>query len=200
MESININLYEDEDFEAEISLIVDTFSSKFNHNQNLNLQDIKAILCSLWNTKANDPHYLHLIAKKNNTVVGALLIRLKNSKSRLQSFSFIKLAQCYGYKNIFRLFMQLLVLDLFDPKECYIEHLAVSSSIRGKGIGSSLISHAENKLKLMNFKFLTLVVAKENEARLLYEKTGFCESERFSSKIIRHFIGIKDWIFMQKEL
>lgn len=200
MENITIDLYQDKDFKAEISLIVDTFSSKFNHNQNLNPEDIKTILCSLWNTKANDPHYLHLIAKKDNAIVGAMLIRLKNSKSRVQNFPFIKLAHRYSYRNIFRLFMQLLVLDIFDPKECYIEHLAVSSSLQGKGIGSSLISHAENKLKLMNFKFLTLVVAKENKARLLYEKKGFYEKEGFSSKFIRHFIGIKDWIFMQKEL
>lgn len=62
----------------------------------------------------------------------------------------------------------------FVLDECYIINLAVTASMRRRGVGSALINNLFEIAEHRNFKFVTLEVRVSNfQAISLYEKLGF---------------------------
>ena len=58
--------------------------------------------------------------------------------------------------------------------EYYISNLAVSPALQGRGIGSGLLAHAEEKAHKAGLKKCSLIVDTENPgARRLYERCGY---------------------------
>lgn len=61
-----------------------------------------------------------------------------------------------------------------DGRRGYVQHLAVDSRCRGKGIGAKLISQAVNALENIGIAKTHLFVANENlNAQSFYEKLGW---------------------------
>lgn len=61
----------------------------------------------------------------------------------------------------------------------YICAMAVFDKYRGAGIGSRLLSEAEDQCRMHGLRKLSLIVFEENSgARRLYERSGFVETDR----------------------
>jgi len=59
------------------------------------------------------------------------------------------------------------------PGECHIEHLAVSASARGHGVGTKLLKWCEETARARGVQYLSLAVVSGNPAKRLYERFGF---------------------------
>ncbi len=81
----------------------------------------------------------------------------------------------------------MLLLDANTPNECYIEHIAVSEALRGKGIGRLLLQHAEQALLDRGYTSWSLVVAEDNSAKNLYSRLGFKEIKKDKKPLKRIF-------------
>lgn len=61
-----------------------------------------------------------------------------------------------------------------DEDEYYIDTLSVSPQFGGKGIGSALIDHAENRAKELTYRKIALAVVTVNHrAHSLYDRRGY---------------------------
>jgi len=57
--------------------------------------------------------------------------------------------------------------------ECYVVIISVSASARGRGVGESLLTWAEQRARGLNYKKMTLHVEATNRAIHLYSREGF---------------------------
>ncbi|AKA71585.1 GNAT family N-acetyltransferase [Clostridium scatologenes] len=200
MTQISIEKYKDIYFKDVVSLLVSSFESKFFHRQNLTSNNIEDILDHIWNIKQEDLGYLHFVAKNDKKIVGVILIRVGNSLKSDNKIPLFSLCCRYGFFNILFFLFKLYFLTISMSKDCYIEHIAVDKSMRGKGVGKLLISYAEEALRNMKFRSLFLVVAESNPAKHLYYREGFKDVEHINSPFKGYFIGISKWIFMKKDI
>ena len=198
MDHITIEEYQDNDFESVIALLVQSFKSKFCHRQDLSVYDIKDIIYASWDLKAGDPAYLHFVAKQNQTIVGVILIRFGKKEKGNKRIPIISLCKRYGVMNTILLFFKMLLLDANTPNKCYIEHIAVSDTLRGNGIGKQLLQHAEQALLDRGYISWSLAVAEDNPAKNLYSRFGFKEIKKIKSPLKGFFVGTYQWSFMQK--
>lgn len=197
---IKIEEYQDKDLKKVITLLVSSFESKFLHRQSLSHSDIENILYSTWDIKAGDFGYLHLVAKENGKIVGTILVRYGKVPKNRKKVALFNLIHQYGLLNMLLLIFKLSILEIFNFKECYIEHIAVDESMRGMGIGEQLMSFCEEALINMNYPTLTLAVAADNPAKNLYSRMKFEEIKYIDHRSKAFFIGISRWIFMRKSL
>ncbi|WP_313076627.1 GNAT family N-acetyltransferase [Lacrimispora sp.] len=200
MKDITIEPYTDSDYDSIISLLVDSFKSKFIFRQKLSPENIKQILSSVWNIKEQEPGYLHLIARTGNKVSGVLLVRYGHSRNQGKKIPFLFLCRRFGFFQIIFFLLKLFILEQYPAGKCYLEHIAVDSSFRGQGIGEALLSHAENILREKKFKELYLTVALNNKAKHLYLRDGFQDMEKIHSPLKVFFMGVNKWEFMRKDL
>jgi ribosomal protein S18 acetylase RimI-like enzyme len=202
MQQIKIENYQDTYFKEMTALITQSFLSKLCHRQSLSPNDIKKILYLTWDINTEDTGYLHYVAKEEEKVVGVILIQFgkKQKRTSRKKISIFPLIRSYGLYNMLFLIYKLSVLEIHKPKGCYIEHIAVDESMRGRGIGEMLLSHGERVLKDMGFSSLSLAVAKENPAKHLYDRMGFKDIKDINSRYKGFFTGINEWIFMGKEI
>ncbi len=197
---ISIEKYQDKDFSNSIALLVSSFESKFLHRQSLGQKDVERILQSTWDIREGDPGYLHYVAKVDDKIVGTILIRYGQVPKNRRKIPLLDLIRRYGLFNMLLLIFKLSILEIFNFKDCYVEHIAVDQTMRGKGIGEQLISHCEKILLAMGYSRLSLAVAKHNPAKRLYDRLGFEEVKQINHRYKRFFIGIGEWVFMVKEL
>jgi ribosomal protein S18 acetylase RimI-like enzyme len=202
MQQIKIENYQDTYFKEMTALITQSFLSKLCHRQSLSPNDIKKILYLTWDINTEDTGYLHYVAKEEEKVIGVILIQYgkKQKRTSRKKISIFALIRRYGFYNMLFLIYKLSVLEIHKPKNCYIEHIAVDESMRGRGIGEMLLSHGERVLKDMGFSSLSLAVAKENPAKHLYDRMGFKDIKDINSRYKGFFTGINEWIFMGKEI
>lgn len=87
------------------------------------------------------------------------------------------------------------------PSEAYIERLVVSPGFRRQGMAKGLLEAAEEFALETDKKTLGLHVSGNNfAANKLYEEDGFTEVSRQRSLLTGHFLGIKDWIYLRRNL
>lgn len=85
--------------------------------------------------------------------------------------------------------------------EAYIERLVVSPGFRRQGMAKSLLEAAEELANETGKKTLGLHVSGNNlPAMRLYEDEGFVEVSRQRSLLTGKFLGIKDWIYLRRNL
>lgn len=199
---IQIEAYRDQYFEEIINLLVSSFESKFCHRQSLSVNDIKDLLSILWDLSAKDESLLHFVAKEEDKIVGDILIQCdKPHKNKGQHrIPLFYLFRKYGILNMLLFIYKLGILEIFKHDDCYIEHIAVDESMRGRGIGDMLLTHAEAALKERGCSSLSLAVAKENPARHLYIRKNFKEVQYQNNRFKGYFLGINEWILMKKSL
>lgn len=223
MSQIIITDYKDEDMRDELSIIVSSFYSKFNHRQSLSMKAVEDTLYSIWDIKASDPSYIHYVAKEDDKIVGAILIRCFHASSHEKPLDSSKLgdakdflfgtnqnskkkiplgALCRknGFYNTFMLFFKLTGLEINMHNDCYIEHIAVASNQRGKGIGEMLLAHSEKALIKRGYPSLALAVADGNPAKHLYDRFGFRDIRILKSPLKSFILGIGKWTVMRKQL
>jgi ribosomal protein S18 acetylase RimI-like enzyme len=85
--------------------------------------------------------------------------------------------------------------------EAYVERLVVTPEYRKQGMARSLLYSAESLARDANKASVGLHVSGNNEAAIkLYEDENYVEISRQRSFLTGYFLGIRDWIYMRKEL
>ncbi len=85
--------------------------------------------------------------------------------------------------------------------EAYVERLVVSSEHRKQGMARALLDAAEALARESGKETVGLHVTGDNVAALkLYESFGYQERSRQRSLLTGYFLGIWDWLYLQKML
>ncbi|NEW09310.1 GNAT family N-acetyltransferase [Paenibacillus sp. SYP-B3998] len=194
--------YQKEDDEAIRSLLVESFHGKFHSLVNLDDKAIIELLMETWTDDSNFSAKKQMVIKENEAIIGTILLKWKensSSKSTTTKIDIMHLFKRYGFINVWRFIIGMRFLE-YQPKEqeCYIEHIAIHSSYRNKGIGTLLLAWSKNYIQNhTEFEQLTLYVSDKNKHAIhLYEKMGFC-IEKSKYNLMRHLIfKEKKWNFM----
>ena len=85
--------------------------------------------------------------------------------------------------------------------EAYVERLVVTQEHRHRGMASALLKAAEDLARRSGKETVGLHVSSDNQPALkLYETRGYEENSRQHSLLTGHFLGIRDWLYLRKEL
>lgn len=85
--------------------------------------------------------------------------------------------------------------------EAYVERLVVTPEFRNRGIARGLLVAAEERGRESGKKTVGLHVSGNNiPAQRLYEAEGYEEVSRQRSLLTGYFLGIRDWLYLKKEL
>ncbi len=85
--------------------------------------------------------------------------------------------------------------------EAYVERLVVAPAFRRHGMARRLLSAAEDFARDSGKKTVGLHVSASNLPALrLYEDEGYEEISRQRSYLTGYFLGIRDWLYLKKEL
>jgi ribosomal protein S18 acetylase RimI-like enzyme len=85
--------------------------------------------------------------------------------------------------------------------EAYVERLVVSGKHRNQGMARALLNAAETLARESGKETVGLHVSEGNVAALrLYESYGYEEKSRQRSLLTAYFLGIREWLYLQKEL
>ena len=88
-----------------------------------------------------------------------------------------------------------------NPYEAYIERLVVTPEHRHRGMARALLNAAESLARDSGKETVGLHVSGGNLPALkLYEAYGYEESSRQRSLLTGYFLGIRDWLYLQKKL
>jgi predicted GNAT family acetyltransferase len=85
--------------------------------------------------------------------------------------------------------------------EAYVERLVVAPAFRRHGMARRLLSAAEDLARDSGKRTVGLHVSATNVPALrLYEDEGYEEIARQRSYLTGYFLGIRDWLYLKKEL
>jgi ribosomal protein S18 acetylase RimI-like enzyme len=85
--------------------------------------------------------------------------------------------------------------------EAYVERLVVAPAFRRHGMARRLLSAAEDLARDSGKRTVGLHVSATNVPALrLYEDEGYEEISRQRSYLTGYFLGIRDWLYLKKEL
>lgn len=185
-------------------LIVHSFATKFEALVRLAPTEIVDLLGAIWIDQGNSPSDRQFIAMDGNQVVGVLCLKwcLKNPlqiKKEIHHIPLRKLCKQYGLRNVCMFMVGMIALEYKpSPHECYIEHLAVASSHRKRGIARQLLITAQQFANQhLHCKYISLHVSSSNtQAIRLYQQLNF-RVESSHNSISRKFLFREpEWIFM----
>ncbi len=88
-----------------------------------------------------------------------------------------------------------------SSSEAYIERLVVASEYRRQGVARAMLEAAETLARESGKRTVGLHVSGGNLPALkLYEACGYEEVSRQRSRLTGYFLGIREWLYLQKEL
>lgn len=88
-----------------------------------------------------------------------------------------------------------------SEEEAYIERLVVASEYRRQGVARTMLDAAETLARESSKRTVGLHVSCGNLPALkLYEACGYEEVSRQRSLLTGYFLGIREWLYLQKEL
>ena len=97
----------------------------------------------------------------------------------------------------------LLSYPRYTPKtsEAYVERLVVTEEYRKRGVARRLLHRAEEMGRDAGKETVGLHVSGNNEPAIqLYKDEGYEEVSRQSSIMTGYFLGIKEWLYLNKRL
>ena len=198
-DNLTIRHYKIEDYDEVVSIMVDSFSSKFNAMTSLPNDKTKELIKALGT--ANQFIYKCHIAEINHKIAGMMLLKWQNQgkPSKSNRRNIINTIRTFGLSNVIKVTLGLSFLDNdVRANECYVEMIAVKEAYRGYGIGTELLRYGRAMVmadpKLEEY---TLHVAKSNTgAAKLYEHLGFTTQSVTNSFITRLFYNERTWLYM----
>lgn len=203
-ENIEIRSFKIADYSQVVNILILSFESKFKKLTNLETNDLKSYMMDalLFDNQPQDGYF---VATIKNEVVGVVKIAYSN-KAKIKNTnktSFFYLVKKYGLGNVVKLnFAGILLSNSTHKGEYYIEHIAVSETARGYGIGTLLLEKVfEEAKRIEEITKVTLYVAGTNQkAVTLYERLGFKTTKKRKSLLTHLFFKNRTWYFMSKYL
>jgi ribosomal protein S18 acetylase RimI-like enzyme len=144
----------------------------------------------------------YLVAESEGKVVGVMLLKWRGQQRGRShhGVSLFRSVRDYGAWPLVQLFLlSLLLKEGVTKDECYIEHIAVTESARGLGIGTALLAHSLWYTKeTLRLNWTSLYVASSNtSARSLYERVGFKVHMEKRSWLTQLVLHERTWIHMR---
>ncbi len=182
------------------SIIVDAYKSKYT--KLLSFEDSNLVeLMHLVSVIKTIPFKGYYVAVVDGEIVGLLILRWKNQKTRKTNFLYYFKALQVGLWKSIRIWAGLRILHNKPAgNECYIELVAVGSEYRNQGVGTALLKYARNIASIRGLRLLTINVASSNPAIHLYKRVGFFISSKSKSLILKKVFNISCWLKMRMEL
>ncbi len=88
-----------------------------------------------------------------------------------------------------------------SSSEAYLERLVVTQDYRHRGMAHALLEEAESLACEFGKETIGLHVSVRNLPALrLYESYGYKEKSRQQSFLTDYFLGIREWLYLQREL
>lgn len=88
-----------------------------------------------------------------------------------------------------------------SPSEAYVERLVVAPEFRNRGMARALLAAAEDLGRQALKRTVGLHVSGNNIPALkLYEDEGYVEISRQRSLLTGYFLGIREWLYLRKDL
>ncbi|SEK77304.1 N-acetyltransferase [Paenibacillus sp. OK003] len=186
------------------TLIVHSFAAKFEALVRLAPTEIVDLLGAIWVEQGNSPSGRQFIAMDGNQVVGVLGLKWcpkKNLqiKKDIHHIPLLKLCKQYGLRNVCMFMVGMIALEYKpSPHECYIEHLAVASSHRKRGIARQLLITAQQFANQhLHCKYISLHVSSKNTPAIhLYNQMNFRGKSSHTSPFRNFLFREPEWIFM----
>jgi ribosomal protein S18 acetylase RimI-like enzyme len=202
MNEITIVPYQNEDMDTIHRLLLESFHGKFHSLVNLNDEDISELLSKTWIYQSDHPTKKQMVIQEDGKIIGTILLKWKSGNSARNSeegIHFKQFVNRFGLINVCKFFIGMGFLDHRpQEQECYIDHIAIHSSYRNKGIGQMILKWAKNFVHHHHeLKRLTLFVSDNNKNAIhVYQKSGFCiEESKYS--LTRHLLFKEpNWSFM----
>jgi len=137
--------------------------------------------------------------KEKDTVVGFLAFKTRGSA--FFNPSILEFKKIYGIFGYVKAVIFHCIEHKIKNEEIHIEAIAVSASLRGRGVGSDLLNHFFIYAKTNDFKIVSLEVVDTNEkAALLYKKLGFKMIKKTSMRFLKLFFPFTfDYVFLMKK-
>lgn len=131
------------------------------------------------------------IAERDGTVAGALVGYRLDDEIDLS-----------GNDDVPDAFRPLMELEAEAPGSWYVNVLAVHAEQRGKGVGGSLLDHADQMAANSGAGSMSIIFESENHgARRLYEAKGYAVTARRSRVAFEtDRTGSAEWLLMVKDL
>jgi ribosomal protein S18 acetylase RimI-like enzyme len=144
----------------------------------------------------------YYVAIKDGKVAGILKIIDKDHKEKYGVVDNKTLFEVGIFKIIKTGILMMILEEKVKLGELYIDSIAVSSDMRGNGIGSILLEYSDIIAKEMkDIDELTLNVIEGNDgAKKLYEKHGYEITLTRKSKILKRLSGIGEIYYMRKSI
>lgn len=144
-----------------------------------------------------------LVAESNGRVVASVGVRAEESQESVLARGLWKnLRRNLG---ILRAFWATTLLShpRYTPKssEAYVERLVVTPEHRNLGMARGLLHRAEEVGRETDKKTVGLHVSGNNEPAIrLYRDEGYVEISRQRSLLTGYFLGIREWMYLRKDL
>lgn len=138
------------------------------------------------------------VALHNDKVVGVAGFKTAEN-ALLGGFSYQKLRQELGIFSAIRALIVLFLLDREStPGQLLMDGIAVSGSMRGKGIGSKLLNSIITYATDNGYDSVRLDVINTNpKARKLYERTGFMAVKEESMSFLKYVFNFSSTLEMR---
>lgn len=201
--ALSIRPYLEKDQEEVIKLMVQAFKNKFIFLSNLPLESIETFL---YESKCFNysPYQGYFVAELNGKVIGVISLMYKNQERQIEdSVKWSVILKKYGFIPCVKLLIGLMIMsESVEGKDCYIEHIAVSPEVQGKGVGTQLLKVAEEFVHSKDYlDRLTLHVAMDNEGAInIYKKIGYIIVSNRKNFLTKLFFDKYNWLFMKKEV
>lgn len=155
---------------------------------------------------ATDPPSWHdtAVAEKDGRIVGVLQTGVRGEASKVTPQLVWLAIRTLGPIDLLtkrgRLNARRRVQPEIPPGTYHIAELHADPALRGQGIGSALLDHAEVQARERGHQQMSLVTTTSNPARRLYERHGFTVIEVKTDDAYEKLTGIEGRILMLKEL
>ena len=202
--SYTVRCAEAGDEAAIAALVVEGFLDKFRHIFGSRLERSVKIMEKWVDLEHSLGGISSLVIEgPSQDIAASVGIRLESSDDNALARSLWKILRQYlGYVRALWV-VTLLSYPRYaaSPSEAYVERLVVSVEHRQRGMARALLDAAETLGRETGKETIGLHVSDTNfRARRLYEDHGYEECSRQRSLLTGYFLGIRDWMYLQKEL
>ncbi|XP_078619727.1 uncharacterized protein LOC144886821 [Branchiostoma floridae x Branchiostoma japonicum] len=190
----------DVDFVAR--MLVEAFSDKFEHAVGKSRMEgaVKQSASSLG--RSRNVWHRYRIAVYEGRQAGAMALRFHGDSAEedFQCGEACSYLGCWGTRGL--ICLGCAVDGTSVPMgQCYVDHIGVDASFRGRGIGKMLMDRADYDARQHGCTSIFLWVKQSNRAVHLYERQGYGITETVNgSCFMRCALGSADFYKMQKQL
>ncbi|CAH1233470.1 Hypp753 [Branchiostoma lanceolatum] len=183
-------------------MMVEAFNDKFEHAVGKSRMEGAVQQSARMLGRSRQVWHRYFIALYEGRPAGAMAIRFHGDSAEedFQCGEACSYLGCWGTRGLICLGCAT-GSESVPMGECYVDHIGVDASFRGRGIGKMLMDRADCEARQRGCRTIFLWVKQSNRAVHLYERQGYSISETVNgSCLLQCALGSADFYKMQKPL